>query len=108
MSGLAPGGLKPITEPYPNVGLCPGNLHFHIGAEHRSEGQYDTQFESGVNGPVYEKPFNPEYTGKRCNYYKDRETNGLDFSPYTFKYCTGVVVGTYFIRFIFDYILHNA
>ena len=82
-------------------------MHFHIGAEHRSEGQYDTKFESGVNGPVYEKPFNPEYTGKRCNYYKDRETNGLDFSPYTFKYCTGVVVGKYFIRLIFDFILHQ-
>merc|ERR1712232_346905 len=38
----------PITTSYFEAGLCPVNVHWHLGAEHRSEGQYD---ENG-KGPV--------------------------------------------------------
>jgi len=32
---------KPITSPYWKNQLCPVNVHWHLGAEHRSAGQFD-------------------------------------------------------------------
>ena len=31
----------PIMTSYSEAGLCPVNVHWHVGAEHRSAGQYD-------------------------------------------------------------------
>jgi hypothetical protein len=42
-------GRDPITTPYFEAGLCPVNVHWHLGTEHYSVGQYD---ESGT-GPTY-------------------------------------------------------
>merc|ERR1712060_735446 len=33
--------VDPINVPYYKTALCPVNVHWHLGAEHRSEGQYD-------------------------------------------------------------------
>lgn len=104
---LSAGDLVPITTPfseYPGDGtvngpLCPANIHSHIGAEHRSSGQGEASYEDNFgpeNGPEYttvEKPVDPEFTGKRCNFYKNRKSNGLDFSNYNFKYCVDFKVG---------------
>ena len=91
--------------------MCPINVHYHIGAEHNSNGQYDQPFDSGAvgegNGPTYSAdeialyPFlrnDKNYTGKRCDFYRNYEDYGLtksDFvdSPSAFKYCDGVKVG---------------
>merc|ERR1719326_1900446 len=35
------GGRTPITTPYFEAGLCPVNVHWHLGAEHLSVGEYD-------------------------------------------------------------------
>jgi hypothetical protein len=40
-------GYAPITESYASKGLCPVNVHWHLGSEHYSVGEYD---ENGV-GP---------------------------------------------------------
>ena len=109
---LDSGDLEPITTPfseYPGDGtvngpLCPANLHSHIGAEHRSSGQGDASyedpfdFENYTNGPEYTSvnfPQDRDYSGKRCNYYKNRESNELDFSNYDFKYCVDFKVGMF-------------
>merc|ERR1711966_128265 len=34
-------GRVPITDPYFKQGLCPVNVHWHLGAEHLSVGQFD-------------------------------------------------------------------
>merc|ERR1719335_1622982 len=34
-------GRDPIKTAYYKAGLCPVNVHWHLGAEHRSNGQYD-------------------------------------------------------------------
>ena len=44
------GNRIPITEPYWKEGLCPVNVHWHLGAEHLSVGEYD---EDG-KGPSYD------------------------------------------------------
>merc|ERR1719326_2106527 len=41
------GDRVPITVPYSETDLCPVNVHWHLGAEHRSAGEFD---ENGV-GP---------------------------------------------------------
>lgn len=41
------GGYEPIMGSYFSAGLCPVNVHWHLGSEHYSVGQYD---ENGV-GP---------------------------------------------------------
>jgi hypothetical protein len=33
----------PITTPYFQAGLCPVNVHWHLGAEHYSAGQFDEE-----------------------------------------------------------------
>ena len=40
---------QPITDPYWKAGLCPVNVHWHLGAEHLSMGEFD---ENG-KGPGY-------------------------------------------------------
>eukprot|EP00966_Prymnesium_polylepis_P314054 7257385-Prymnesium_polylepis.1 len=46
--GLLDAGERvPITKPYDQTDLCPVNVHWHLGAEHYSAGQYD----GGGKGP---------------------------------------------------------
>jgi len=35
--------VVPITSPYYQAGLCPVNVHWHLGAEHYSAGEYDCE-----------------------------------------------------------------
>jgi len=53
--------IVPITETYFSKGLCPVNVHWHLGAEHRSEGQYD---EYGKSPELAGTPNQP-YTAPR-------------------------------------------
>ena len=100
MSGLNGGaGLTPINVPLGQTNLCVANVHFHIGAEHNSDGQFDSLF-NATNGPNYDpnatNTFPENYTGKRCNFFEDRENNGLNFDPiYQWKHCVDVKVGTF-------------
>jgi len=41
-------GRVPISVPYYQTALCPVNVHWHLGAEHRSQGEFD---ETGT-GPL--------------------------------------------------------
>ena len=98
--------LEPITVPfseYPGDGtvkgpLCAANIHSHIGAEHRSSGQGDASYEDNFdseNGPQYISIEKPGISGKRCNFYKNRKDNELDFSNYDFKHCADFKVGMF-------------
>jgi len=44
--GLNVSGRVPISKPYYQTALCPVNVHWHLGAEHRSAGEFD---ETGVS-----------------------------------------------------------
>jgi hypothetical protein len=50
------GGLNtsvtPISVPYYQTALCPVNVHWHLGAEHRSEGEYDENGKSPEHAGV--------------------------------------------------------
>lgn len=75
----------PITVPYVDAGLCPVNVHWHIGAEHYSLGQYD---ENG-SGPPTRNDFARE--GFQCKYYDEKDTRFT--TPYEWEHCVGMEVG---------------
>lgn len=89
---------QPITDPYFKQGLCPVNVHWHLGAEHYSIGEFD---EDGV-GPaarVQDDPFGEEDSrrlgaarlGFRCHHY---DKNDAKFTtPYNWKHCVDMFVG---------------
>jgi len=82
---------KPITDPYYKKGLCPVNVHWHLGAEHLSVGEYD---ETGTGpssiagrrlaaGKVRE--------GHQCKKYNAKDPKFT--KPYKWQHCIGMEVG---------------
>ena len=82
-------GRMPITEPFWKEGLCPVNVHWHVGAEHLSLGEYD---EAGM-GP--DDPWQDEAAGMRegfrCHHYN--QTDYKYTAPYAWKHCSQMTVG---------------
>jgi len=81
----------PLTVPYFEAGLCPVNVHWHLGTEHRSDGQYD---EDGV-GPT-EIDHRRQLAGKvrkgfQCKYYDD--SIKMYTKHYDWKHCEDMEVG---------------
>jgi hypothetical protein len=89
------GGLnttwEPITDPYYKVGLCPVNVHWHLGAEHRSEGEYDETFDA--NGPADSHRHLEEGArqGFRCKHYDASDEKFT--TEYDWQHCIGMHVG---------------
>jgi len=85
------GGRVPITEPYWTQGLCPVNVHWHLGAEHLSVGEYD---EAGT-GPAMAKGrkllASDVREGFRCHKYADTPAFTTE---YNWKHCVGMHVGS--------------
>ena len=77
--GLMEVDHDPIPNPFGFEGLCPVNVHWHLGAEHRSAGQYD---ENGTG------PDSDEYVkrGFRCHHYDADDPKFT--TPYEFKHCS--------------------
>merc|ERR1719453_2113546 len=59
------GNLDPILVDYSLTDLCPVNVHWHLGAEHRSEGQYDEEGSSPVGRAGTPANVNPNTGGRR-------------------------------------------
>jgi len=86
---LDTGDRQPITEPYWNAGLCPVNVHWHLGAEHRSEGQFD---EDGVGpGSSHRRLGSDVRQGFQCHLYDEEDAKFTE--EYDWKHCKGMVVG---------------
>uniref|UniRef100_A0A7S2U9R3 Uncharacterized protein n=1 Tax=Attheya septentrionalis TaxID=420275 RepID=A0A7S2U9R3_9STRA len=79
---------KPLAVPFSEVrGLCPVNVHWHIGAEHLSEGEYDR---NGV-GPPPPPPGISAGSRLSCHYYDMK--NPIFTKEYNWKYCRNMQVG---------------
>jgi len=92
VGGLDATGRTPITDPYWKAGLCPVNVHWHLGAEHLSVGEYD---ESG-KGPVDSagrKLLAGATTrqGFQCKKYDSK--NPIFTKEYAWKHCKDMKVG---------------
>lgn len=77
----------PITTPFWQNGMCPVNVHWHLGTEHLSVGEYD---ENGT-GPSEAYVAGNVRKGYQCNLYKE---NDIKFTkPYNWKHCVNMQVG---------------
>merc|ERR1719298_364469 len=81
-------GRTPITDAYFKKGMCPVNVHWHLGAEHRSAGQYD---ESGTGSQKSSRRAADPRQGLRCHHYNDKDA--MFNTPYEFKHCKNMHVG---------------
>jgi len=90
----------PITQEYWKAGLCPVNVHWHLGAEHLSQGQYDeegtgpvpdTHFTPGGDSENDRRLANAALLGRRCHHY---DPNDEKFTkPYKWMHCADMYVG---------------
>jgi hypothetical protein len=78
---------EPILTSYWQAGLCPVNVHWHIGAEHRSAGQFD---EDGTGPTPYEWDGKGR-AGLRCKHYKADDPKFT--TAYPWQHCKHMQVG---------------
>ena len=91
--------VVPITTPYYQKGLCPVNVHWHLGAEHFSAGEYDCESHADDHRGLKEdehkcgptsvnarrKLAGKARQGFQCNLYDAEEE--MFTKPYEWKYC---------------------
>ncbi len=105
------GDLTPNANPYYQSSMCPVNVHWHLGSEHYSYGEFD---ENG-NGPHGNIP-RPEWAdrglseegeevadGFRCHHYDSSDSKFT--TPYDWKHCKGMEVGETYEVNITDFLL---
>ena len=84
-------GRVPITTPFFEAGLCAVNVHWHLGSEHLSVGEYDTE----GHGPsdIHERraASGKVRLGSQCHHYDE---NDVTFTTeYDWKFCHDMEVG---------------
>jgi len=99
VGGMDAGDRVPILEMYENTDLCPVNVHWHLGAEHLSVGEYD---EHGTGPDDHHNDTSEAHralasadaeirAGGRCHHY---DVSDAKFTtPYDWQYCTGMLTG---------------
>jgi len=80
-------GRGPITTTYWEAGLCPVNVHWHLGTEHLSVGEYDENGKA-PQGAKYE---NKERHGFSCHHYNAFDAKFT--TDYDWQYCVNMHVG---------------
>jgi len=82
-------GRGPITIPYWQAGLCPVNVHWHLGTEHLSVGEFD---EDG-KGPddAHRRLAANARRGFRCKKYDSADAKFT--KKYNWQHCVGMHVG---------------
>jgi len=100
---LNAGSRTPITQQYHELGLCPVNVHWHLGAEHYSKGQYDEQGTGPAGSTNYvdtagrldsrRLAAGTARKGFQCHHYKNRGTDTKFTTAYTWRHCVGMKVG---------------
>jgi len=91
--------VTPTTDPYYMTTMCPVNVHWHLGAEHLSVGQYDgTGVTPGLSGytPADDNPdasrrLAAARYGFACKLYDAK--NEKFTTEYDWKYCKDMHVG---------------
>jgi len=95
--GMSVGKTVPNTEQYFKKGLCPVNVHWHLGTEHRSKGEYDEDGKGPMKagtpasaGPARRMAGDARY-GFACHHYN---ANDAKFTTeYKWQHCVGMHVG---------------
>lgn len=82
---------EPITTSYYEAGLCPVNVHWHLGAEHLSDGEYDYEGQGPHDIHERRKLAGKTRQGTLCHHY-DAEDEKFT-KEYDWKYCVDMEVG---------------
>jgi len=93
--GLMEVDYEPNTKQYWQSSMCPVNVHWHLGTEHYSVGEYDENGD-GPNGNIPapdRKLANEENVraGFRCHHYDAEDPKFT--TEYDWKHCKGMEVG---------------
>lgn len=78
----------PVMTSYMDAGLCPVNVHWHLGAEHKSDGQYDA---SGSAPAAGRRLAADVRAGHKCYHYDSADTRFT--TQYDWQHCVGMHVG---------------
>lgn len=99
-----------LIHDYEEAGLCQVNVHWHLGAEHRSAGQYDVDGDEFLANTYVGKADNGQHRrmlggkavpGFMCRGYDAKDPKYT--KPYDWKYCKDMRVGlTYEIHWPFS------
>ena len=81
----------PITDPYWKQGLCPVNVHWHLGAEHLSVGEYDETGSGPSDIHHRRKLAGMTREGFQCTSYD--ASNPIFTTEYDWKHCIEMEVG---------------
>lgn len=93
-------GRVPILTSYREAGLCPVNVHWHLGTEHLSVGEYDdmgtgpdtsSTIEDDPDGELDSRRLAAARLGGRCSKYDSTDTKFT--TEYHWQHCEGMHVG---------------
>ena len=87
--GMNVGSRLPVTTPFFEAGMCPVNVHWKLGTEHLSLGEYDDQG-SGPSGGHRRLASNAR-KGFQCHKYDSYDPKFT--TPYNWKHCSDMEVG---------------
>ena len=94
-NGKYPTSAEPITKSYYEEGLCPVNVHWHLGTEHYSLGEYDEDGSSPSKDHDHESDHRAlagdARAGYKCHHYDD--TKPKFTKEYDWKFCENMHVG---------------
>jgi hypothetical protein len=82
---------EPLTARYHTKGLCPVNVHWHLGAEHLSVGEYDETGTGPTEISQRRKLAGKTRQGFQCN--KFDESDEKFTKPYDWAHCIDMEVG---------------
>lgn len=90
-NGLLDTDVEPITVPYFQAGLCPVNVHWHLGAEHLSVGEYDETGSGPSDIHKRRRLAGKVRKGFQCTLF---DKNDKKFTkPYKWQHCDHMEVG---------------
>jgi hypothetical protein len=92
VGGMNATSRPPITAEYFEKGLCPVNVHWHLGAEHLSEGEYDTTG-TAPGSSAHRKLLaaGSVREGFKCHHYDAAKP--MYTTEYNWKHCVDTKVG---------------
>lgn len=96
IGGMDVGDIEPNTKAYFQSSMCPVNVHWHLGAEHYSVGEFDENGHGPHDGHEHVRHLATEehaevQDGYRCHHY---DANDAKFTtPYNWQHCVGMEVG---------------
>lgn len=83
--------VTPILTQYYETGLCPVNVHWHLGTEHLSVGQFDEDGSGPTEIHTRRRAAGMVREGFQCNHFD--KSNPKHTKPYNWQHCETMEVG---------------